>query len=227
MDLELVVGAKLVKGVMRRARRISRAIDRGFEPLRAGWTVDAYDPQALLEPFPRLRLREGFRLSSYHFCDGANGNGFVFAIPAERRLPEPPEEGFDFERDPLPEWASADIGRFLEGDGSPLSCFQASIFIRELGEMGTLRQGCTWSTQEVITDGREIAGQEWEWQEEEPLEWLPTVWRDGGGPRFVVFYTYTGLGRERILRHTDVYATGYRFEQNPREIALGEGGYLL
>ena len=53
MELELVVRAKMVGRVMRRARRISRAIDRGFEPLRAGWTVDAYDPQELFEAFVR------------------------------------------------------------------------------------------------------------------------------------------------------------------------------
>lgn len=212
---------------MRRARRISRAIERGLEPLRDGWTVDAYDPQELFEAFPRLWLREGFRLSAYHFCDGANANGFVFAIPEDRRLPEPPEEGFDFEHAPLPEWARADIGRFLEGDGSPLSYFQASIFTRELKEMGALRHGCTWATHKVLTDASDIAGKGWEWLEATPLEWLPTVWRDGGGRWRVSFHTHSGLGRERILGHSDIYTAGYHFEEDPTEIALGEGGYIF
>jgi len=40
----------------------------------------------------------------------------------------------------LPKWADSEIENYIEGDGSPLSYFQASIFFRELYELGSRRK---------------------------------------------------------------------------------------
>jgi hypothetical protein len=132
---EHFLSALVVKRLLRTARRISRQIDKSFEALTPGWSLATYDPNHLFDAFPCLQLRDGFRLASYQFVEGGNGNGFVFAIPTHRSLPEPPETGFSFgwsssgtpvfctADKPLPEWVHVDIERFLEGDGSPLSYF--------------------------------------------------------------------------------------------------------
>jgi hypothetical protein len=236
---EYVVSAVAVKKLMRSARRLSRQIDRDLEPLHPGWSLASYDPNLLFDAFPCLRLRDGFWLASYQFVEGGNGNGFIFAIPIRRSLPEPPEGGFDFDWSPsgvrifrsdalyLPEWVHADFERFIEGDGSPLSYFQASIFIRELREMGSLWHGCSWSTHDVLTSASQIAKQKWMWREKKPSDFRPAVRQNSSGSRHVVFYSHTGLRQEQIVMHKDTYTAGYEFEAEDEVVALGEGGYVF
>jgi len=223
---------------MRKARRVSRHIDKGFEAPPVGWSVASYDPNALLDAFPSLRMRNGFQMAGYQFYDGANASGFVFAIPEDQCLPAP-HEGFGLELsangiatlsskdEPTPEWIRPDIGSFLEGDGSPLSFFQAAIFIRELQEMGSFWHGCSWSTHEVITSATQIAKQKWEWKETQPGDWRPVVCQISAGLWQVVFYSHTGLGREQIVIHKDTFTEGYQFDPDEEVIALGEGGYVF
>lgn len=125
------------------------------------------------------------------------------------------------------EWVYSDIGSFLEGDGSPLSYFQASILIRELREIGALWHGCSWSTHEVLTTDKQIPEQAWKWQVEHPQDWRPKVERNSDGLPQVIFYSYTGFEQEQILVHCDTYIEGYRFNTVVKPIALGEGGYIF
>ena len=233
-----VVPAREVRKLMRAARRQSRQVDRRLEPMPSGWSVAPFDPNLLFDAFPRLQLREGFRLAAYQHYEGGNGNGFVFAIPAGKWLPDPPGE-LDFAwspegasilssgDSPLPEWVHAGIAQFLEGDGSPLSYFQASIFMRELQEMGAQWHGCSWSTHEVLTSMIRVPKQKWEWRERRPRDWRPTVRQNSDGLSQVVFHSHTGLGQERIIRHRDTFEEGYQFHTDEVTIALGEGGYVF
>jgi hypothetical protein len=234
-----IITQRLVQKLLREARRLSRQIDRGLGPLPSGWNLADFDPNLLFDAFSCLQLRRGFRLAAYQFVEGGNANGFVFAIPTHRSLPEPPEDGFGFawspsgspifccgER-PLPGWVHADVECFLEGDDSPFSYFQASIFLRELREMGACWHGCSWSTHDVLTSATGITKQNWEWKEERPRDWRPVVWQDSAGKWHVSFYTHTGLGQEQIILHDDKYTEGYQFEPDEKVIALGEGGYVL
>jgi hypothetical protein len=235
---EYLVSTPAVKKLMRSARRLSRQIDRSLEPLRPGWSLASYDPNLLFEAFPCLQLRDGFWLASYQFVEGGNGIGFIFAVPIRRSLPDPPESGFSFswspsgspvfraDEEPLPEWIYSDFERFIEGDGSPLSYFQASIFIRELREMGSLWHGCSWSTHDVLTSASQIAEQKWEWKEEKPRDWRPVVRQYSAGLWQVNFYSHTGLRQEKIVMHEDTFTKGYQFEADDIVIALGEGGYI-
>jgi hypothetical protein len=235
---EHFLSALTVKRLIRKARRISRQIDKSLEALHSGWSLASYNPNLLFDAFPCLQLRDGFRLASYQFVDGGNGNGFVFAIPTRHSLPEPPEDDFGFDwsesgnpvfcsEQPLPEWVHSNIESFLEGDGSPLSYFQASIFTRELREMGSLWHGCSWSTHEVLLSATQITKQQWKWQDEQPRDWQPVVRQNENGLWEVIFYSYTGLGQEQIVQNKDTFTKGYQFDVNGKTIALGEGGYVF
>jgi hypothetical protein len=233
------IGGRVVQKLMREARRLARQVDQRLSALPPGWSLASFDPNILFDAFNRLQLRKGFQLAAYQFCDGGNGNGFVFAIPARRWLPDPPPSGCRFDWSPsgapvfcspeqsLPEWVHADVERFLEGDGSPLSYFQAGIFMRELREMGAYWHGCSWSTHEVLTSAVRIAKQAWEWQEKEPRDWRPLVRQDPSAARQVAFYSHTGLGQEQIILHTDTFYEGYHFCTGEKVVALGEGGYVF
>lgn len=238
-NAESAVDSRIVQKLMRSARRLSRQIDRSLDYPAPGWSHASFDPMLLLDAFLLLWLRDGYKLEAYQYYEAGDGNGFVFAVPLGRSLPDPPPAGFGFDPAPsgpplftpagrlFPDWARADFERFLEGDGSPLSYFQASIFVRELREMGAFRHESSWPAHEVLTSAVEFPRQRWRWQEEEPRQWCPSIRRLSGGEWQVSFYTHTGLGRERIFRHIDTYTEGYSFESDERVVAFGEGGYLL
>lgn len=64
---------------------------------------------------------------------------------------------------------------------------------------------------------------EWQWLETLPTDWTPRV-----QGREVTFYSYTGLRKERIERHRDVYAPGsYCPERHMETIGRGQGGYMF
>jgi hypothetical protein len=234
-----ILSQRLVQKLLREARQLSRQIDRGLGPLPSGWNLADFDPNLLFDAFPCLQLRDGFRLAAYQFVEGGNANGFVFALPTHCSLPEPPEDGFRFDwspsgspifcsgERPLPRWVHADVERYLEGDDSPLSYFQASIFLRELREMGACWHGCSWSTHEILTSATQIAKQHWKWKTEKPGDWRPVVRRDSAGNWHVSFHSHTGLGQEQIIFHDDKYTAGYQFDTYEKVIALGEGGYVF
>ena len=102
--------------------------------------------------------------------------------------------------------------------------------------------GCEWSTHTILGsnpfdedpgtrdptfEGPVSPAGEWQWEEPEPADWRPVVGSESG--RTVVrFYTYSGLGGERIVRHTDTYEpTGYAFEPDAVEIGRGHAGYVF
>jgi hypothetical protein len=236
---EYIVGAHIVRKLMREARRCSRQIDRGLEAIPSGWSVASYDPNILFDAFPSLRLRDGFQLAAYQYHTGGGGNGFVFAIPLRRWLPDPLEKAFGIDwpslspsnllsaEEHFPVWMHPDVENFLEGDGSTLSYFQASIFVRELREMGAPRRACSWCAHEVLTSGSRIANQSWTWIEPRPRDWRPLVRQDPEGAHQVVFYSHSGFGRESIVLHLDTFYRDYRFNAEEKPVAKGEGGYIF
>jgi hypothetical protein len=65
----------------------------------------------------------------------------------------------------------------------------------------------------------------WEWREPLPTTWQPEV-RMGDRVE-VVFYTYRGLHRERIVRHRDLFDPGsYCPTRNHEEIGSRPSGYI-
>lgn len=123
-------------------------------PERDGWTKSAVNPNTLLRCFPALRLKNGFVLRAYVYRDGSgNGNGVVWAMPANTCFPEPercPRVEDAWLAPPKPPGALENYMAAVEGDGAPWSYLSASILARELREFGALWHGCSWSTHAIL-----------------------------------------------------------------------------
>ena len=216
--------------------------------LRKGWQKAPYNPMQLLAACKHVRLKDGFTLEAYQYYESTGGNGFVFAIPANETLPEPPKGlQLDFSErghQPtlnhlelgMPKWMRTDADAFLEGDGSPISYFEASILSRELRELGAMWHGCGWSTHLLLTSeaavdkvigGDDATDRKWEWGQEKPTDWRPVVRVPDGGCVTAEFYTYSGLGREAIQLHRDTFHDGYAFETESEVVGSGLGGYVF
>ncbi len=248
--MEESLDAQVVRDLKDAARRFATQVSAGLRNLPNGLTAAPYDPTPLIEAFPHLSLRDGYRLASYQFIAGGNGNGFVFVIPADRELPPPPAEGFRLQwgpygwptaqpgQPPLPEWVRSDIAAFLEGDGSPASYFETSLFVREARELGAMWHGVSWGTHSILTDGPGpdpylSSGPgpgrqpEWTWSEPPPTDWRPLVSQNEEGKPTVLFYTQSSLWQRRIVRHLDTYEQEYLFRAETTDIALGGPGFVF
>lgn len=210
---------------------------------REAWAKCRKNIGRAIAVFPNLRMKQGYVLRGYLFTAGGNGNGVVWALPADSPWPEPdacPKCDDAFES-PRPDGVLPDYMDAIDGDGTPISYMSASLLARELAEFGALWHGCGWSVHRILgsnpltespaasysTDRpSDIAN--WTWKSEVPTEWQPVVEIDHDSVR-VTFHTFTGLGEEAILRHVDVFTPGrYSFRQEePVAIATGSPGYVF
>jgi hypothetical protein len=199
-------------------------------------------PLRVLRAFPLLRLKSGFTLRAYQFRVGGNGEGYVYAMPEGATLPAPeqwPSDPSDSLEPPRPPQSLEDIMDAVEGDGTPWSYFSASLFAREISEFGAMWHGESWNTHRILaTDAMSIIQREnnsarsdcdsrvWTWEQPVPEQWAPRLVPSGDSIK-VVFHTFTGLGQQRIVRHTDEYqGRSYRFRISRRVIAWGPLGYI-
>ena len=103
-----------------------------------GWFASAYDPSDLMRVFDTLWLKAGFTLHAYEFRAGSNGNGIIWAVPADAPLVTPgdcPRLDDTWLQPPQPPGAVR-LMQAIEGDGSPWSYLSASILCREAAEFG-------------------------------------------------------------------------------------------
>jgi hypothetical protein len=211
-----------------------------------GWSKSEADPMKLLAVFSSLRLKEGLILRAYQFRERGNGNGIVWAMPADAPFPEPeecPKLEDRFLGPPYPPGAFDDVLEAIEGDGSPWSYLSASLFAREAAEFGAMWHGCDWSTHAVIGgdpwESPQFADEEsmlealsshpddWEWLEDKPMDWQIQV-SEGNDIVTVAFYTHSALGQETIYGHIDTYKQGsYLFKSEKKVVARGPGGYVF
>src|SRR5690606_19116338 len=56
-----------------------------------GWHRTSANPEFLVMGFSNLSIKKGYKLRAYQYCDGGNGNGIVWAIPEDKKLPNPIE----------------------------------------------------------------------------------------------------------------------------------------
>ena len=156
-------------------------------------------------------------------------------MPEDSAFPEPnkcPKLKDSALNCPRPPEALDDVMEAIEGDNSELSYISASIFAREISELGAIWHGCSWTSHEIIDknySSDEFSMDEiddWDWSEDKPKDWRPSVVRTED--KFIVnFYTYTGLLPEGIVRHTDIFAANsYRFTSDSKMIAESGGGYI-
>ena len=226
-----------VKTVNRLRRRGCKAIEVA-EDGPEGWSKSRVDLTRLFDIFKTLQLKPEFVLRGYEFRASGNGNGVVWAMPANAEFPEPEECQIltdEFLEPPKPESALDDVMDAVMGDVSPLSYLSASLLNRELYEFGAIWHGCTWSTHSIIdempssVDAEEQSSQnqDWEWHESEPELWEPVV-KITPKRASVVFHTFSGHDQESISRHTDTYRIGsYCFKAKTKIIASGPIGYVF
>ena len=137
---------------------------RGTTSFRGGgWFASAYDANDLMRVFDTLWLKAGFALHAYVYREGSNGNGIIWAVPADAPLIAPeecPRLDDTWLQPPRPPGAVWLI-QAIEGDGSPWSYLSASILCREAAEFGAVWHGCVCTDQTIIskpprqTDGRD------------------------------------------------------------------------
>ena len=219
----------------------------GKEPPE-GWSKQAPDPMRMLKGHPHLKIRKGFVLRAYQFYEGGNGNAFVFAMPKGAPLPDPndvPGEKRLWDP-PCPPEAMPDFMSVIEGDGSPASYLSASMFARDVSELGAFWHGCGWSTHRILFSDPLVKEESlprdwwdkpeffdaisetgWRWTARRPKKWHPRVtWRKG--LPCVTFFTFCGLGGQTITRFTDTFgADSYDFETEVGCVAEGPGGYVF
>ena len=200
-----------------------------------------YDPTGLFQCYPSLKLKKGYCLDSYYM--GAKGSGMgsgkgvVFVLPHGRRLPQPEEGKADLallvylmtgsvDRGiPVPSWASYDIASFIEGDETPLSYFQASMFARDIQKLGVSWHSLYAGTNRLVTSIDDLTKEdEPRWEVPPPDSWLPVVWKDEDNLWNVSFYTYAPL-LTSVEFHNDTYLRGYEFERF--DFTIGNVGYLI
>lgn len=213
----------------------------------SGWSKSSVDPMRLLECFPALRLKQGFRLRAYQFSEGGNGNGFIWALPDGAAFPDPevcPRLEGRFLEPPKPPGA-VHVLDAIEGDSSPWSYLSASIFAREAAEFGAMWHGVSWGVEEILWRSpfldwaalQETTSEswhlspddersEWEWGNPPPKIWRPSCTFDFDGVT-VAFLTRSELGENAISMHVDRYGRGStRFESEVTTIATGGGGFV-
>ena len=226
-----------------RLRTLAAEARRVPEEPPDGWSKSVADPAAVVAVFPPLHVRPGYVLRAYQFRSGGNGNGFVWAMPADSPFPAPddcPRLTDQFLNPPKPESALNDYMGCISGDETPWSYICASVLKRELGEFGALWHGCSWGTHTIL--GRDPFGsrpspelpesvaalEEWLWSEPCPDQWRPRVMHDESGTVMVRFLTYSALGEQRIVRHEDTYGAGsYRCESQDKVLATAPGGFVF
>ena len=214
------------------------------EQLADGWIKSPVDPAKLLDVFKPLRLRKGLVLRAYLFTSGGNGNGVVWAMPADAEFPEPKDcpvlEGHLFNA-PKPSEALDDVMEAIEGDGSARSYMMASFLRRQFAAFGARWHGAIWSVHAIL-DANPLArpappdadpishpqgNGEWKWQAPEPADWSPQV-KTEGDRVVVTFYTFCGHETQRLFQHTDTYRAGkYRPKVEQKPIAEDGPGFMF
>jgi len=136
----------------------------------------------------------------------------------------------------IPKWADGDIGKYIEGDESPLSYFQASILFRELYELGAIWHNVYWGHHKFVTSPSDLLYEDWlqeeskpivwTWKEPEPKELCPVVWKDKDQRFNVTFYTIDKMCAN-LISYKDTFIKGYKFTISSKTIADYPGGYMV
>lgn len=200
-----------------------------------GWSKSKIDPMKVLGVFSSLKIMKGAVLRAYQYMSDGNGNGLVWAMPEGSHFPEPNEchklKDTAFER-PCPPEAFDDIMMAIKGDYSEYSYISASLFAREISELGSYWHGCSWASHTIIDENSTLDGYSmkeidgWDWSEEKPKDWRPSVERSENNV-IVNFYTYVGLVPAGIVQNTDVFTNdSYCFTSESKMIAGSGGGYI-
>ena len=241
---------------IRRVNRLRRAAERARtvstkepdpSPLGSwsnGWFASTYDANKLLSVFDTLWLKAGFALHAYVYREGGNGNGIIWAVPADARhlsADECPRLGDTFLQPPRPPDAVR-LMQAVDGDGSPWSYLSASILRREAAEFAAVWHGCVWSDQTILSKPpRQVDGQDdsndarkltsdpavgnWTWHGPAPGKWEPT-YTDRGMTGEILLHVHNPIGGDEIYQAKDIYPAG-SYDGETRKTVLCTGDRLI
>lgn len=205
-----------------------------------GWCISEVDPTNVLKVFGALRLKEGYALRAHQYREDGNGDGLVWAMPVDAPLLDP--GNCCSERRRLhphalrPAEALSNLMDAIQGDGTPWSYLEASLFAREIEDFGVFWQGCSKEADVILGADPFCTGQQasivgptpdgdaWRWNEPKPTSWEPSFEQTNETVR-IRFYTYRRVGRENIFRTVDAFRLGqYAFQTEGTKVAVGMPG---
>jgi hypothetical protein len=178
------------------------------------------DPARVLAVFPALRLKPGYVLRSTP-GEGENAAKVWAEGPDRQRL---------------------DVMAGIDGDGTPWSYLSASLFDRQVRELGAVWHGIIWGSVALI-DGVPEEPQassgwqdwlpflrptpvpsRWTWRAAKPVDWRPRV-QVGADKVTVTFYAYARRMPEGLYQYVDTYRPGsYVGQHSSTLLASGTGG---
>jgi hypothetical protein len=192
------------------------------------WFISSADPGGALMKLPGVRLKPTLRLVTYLLRSGTDGMGAVWAVPEmlsttahlQKALIGGGTVGVGVLQVPQPGGALADVMEAIEGDRSPLSFVIASIFQRELKEMGALGKSSDWSHHRLIN--ALPSQRNWQWRVPTPPKDLsPKVVIYPDKRAAVEFFTCRITVPVAIYQHVDQYAADhYKASSISRAIAI-------
>ncbi|MCI1589780.1 hypothetical protein [Heyndrickxia oleronia] len=197
-----------------------------------GWYRTSANPESLVMGFSHLSIKKGYKLRAYQYCDSGNGNGIVWAIPEDKKLPNPIEcerSKEHFLDAPKPSFALNDFMEVIDGDKTPLSYLQASIVYHELHEFGAIWHGVSWGRDVILpTPNNSKSNYDWEMIEDEPDVIEPHFYYGSEGNPVIVFHTVNDIGTVTLNRYQHVFGKeDYTLEVKRTCIATAGGGIIF
>jgi hypothetical protein len=202
-----------------------------------GWSISPVDASKALHALPHLCMADGWQLITFQYMCGGDGNSVTFAVPKDRSeearawLGECIATGggpFQFHRSGYgPPGSKASFMDAVIGDGSPESFTQASLLMREIGDIGAMGHGIGWGTCEILYR-RWPTGIESAWELMDgcrlPADSTPIVIQEENLAR-CRFYTESEMGGWTISLFEDIYfGTSMRPETVHKLIAQNPNG---
>jgi len=177
------------------------------------WFVSTLNPGAALIRLPGLCIKLDWRLVTYLYRVPGDGVGITWAVPealsTTAQLESVLENSSDRQHPPQPKGALPDFMEAVEGDRSPASFLVASLFRREIQDLGATGKSIGWGNHRLV-DALPPQAQ-WEWASDPIADLSPKVRILPDGKAAVEFFSCRIKPPVAIHRHIDQYpATQYR-----------------
>ncbi|MGF1571349.1 MAG: hypothetical protein ACFCVD_25285 [Nodosilinea sp.] len=171
------------------------------------WFVSTLDPAEALAKFPGLWLRPGIRLVTYLRQDATGGVGATVALPGllstTEYLEAAIEQAAKTDQPPTPMGALPNLMAGLDGDGSLASFLSASIFLREIRELGRFGRYARWIHHRFVAEAPTQVP--WDWRTPIPEDFSPRVVVRQDAEVIVEFYSCRVQKPVALFRHLDRY----------------------
>ncbi|MGP1375869.1 MAG: hypothetical protein ACTS3T_23785 [Almyronema sp.] len=176
--------------------------------LQGRWFLSTTDPAAVINKLPGLQLKAGWCLVTYLYRQSTQGMGVTWAIPESCNTTAQLEaalQNTDAQQAPRPPQASP-VMAALTGDFSAASFLAASLFYREIKELGRAGKRVQWGQHRLI--GAVPTNKPWQWRGKMPQSLAPKVRVLPDQTAAVEFFTCRLTPPLSLFRHVDQYAGG-------------------